>query len=71
MNRHDLAGRRVVVTGGAGGIGLACAHIGKQVLQPLSAADIEAAFAFIGIGAHDFDIIACGIFLDFVALVFG
>jgi NAD(P)-dependent dehydrogenase (short-subunit alcohol dehydrogenase family) len=26
VNRHDLAGRRVVVTGGAGGIGLACAQ---------------------------------------------
>ena len=26
MNRHDLAGRRAVVTGGAGGIGLACAR---------------------------------------------
>jgi len=25
VNRHDLAGRRIVVTGGAGGIGLACA----------------------------------------------
>ena len=26
MNRHDLAGRRIVITGGAGGIGLACAQ---------------------------------------------
>lgn len=26
MNRHDLADRRIVVTGGAGGIGLACAR---------------------------------------------
>ena len=26
MNRHDLAGRHAVVTGGAGGIGLACAR---------------------------------------------
>lgn len=26
MTEHDLAGKRAVVTGGAGGIGLACAH---------------------------------------------
>jgi 3-oxoacyl-[acyl-carrier protein] reductase len=26
VNRHDLAGRRIVITGGAGGIGLACAQ---------------------------------------------
>ena len=51
-------------------IGLACAHISEKLLQPLPPTDIEPAFAFISIGADNFDIVSCCVFLDLVALIF-
>jgi 3-oxoacyl-[acyl-carrier protein] reductase len=53
LNRHDLAGRQAVVTGGAGGIGLACARRlaadgARVALWDLDRAAVEAAAATIG-----------------------
>lgn len=46
-------------------------HVGEQPLQPLAPADIEPAFALVGVGSDYLDIVSRGVVQNLVGLVLG
>ena len=50
-------------------VGVLRPHVRQQALQSLASTDVEPAFAFVGVGAHDLDTMAHRVFQDFIGLV--